>query len=425
LTSSFEPVHDSAPDIAGRGVANPIAQIWTGAMMLDHLGHPDAARAVVAAIERLVAEGTLLTRDLGGTASTVEVGKAVEALIYSRCRSRHEAAFVLRVQFIVDSTQNLKYQAFLWDRLGGGDSSALAVSLSAAVGSPPPHSGTIMPHRSQRSSAPVMSMLLTLLLLVIVALGQSGCATSLGYVPEAVKIRQMTKTAAEGATYNEVVTWADDVADGYDSRATMNRNALYGGALLAVAAASTLSALAIFSSGNPAIMGIPVGTLFASGTMGFYNSDQKADLYDRAGKYVRRLILQSRERRTYRLTVLNQVIDLADGDEAICLEWDVQEAIRKVSRHIVGLDPTRVVQALAAIPSVAAATPPAPAATAPPAPPASKTTLDKTPLDKINEALRSMRGDFTDLDVPDGERLPGHCSYPPPATRVVTPRAAP
>ena len=50
-------------------------------MMLDHLGHPDAARAVVAAIEKLVADGKLLTRDLGGTASTVEVGKALETLI--------------------------------------------------------------------------------------------------------------------------------------------------------------------------------------------------------------------------------------------------------------------------------------------------------------------------------------------------------
>jgi tartrate dehydrogenase/decarboxylase/D-malate dehydrogenase len=75
--SMFEPVHGSAPDIAGRGLANPIAQIWTGAMMLDHLGHGDAARAVVAAIEHVVAEGKTTTRDLGGSASTSDVGKAV------------------------------------------------------------------------------------------------------------------------------------------------------------------------------------------------------------------------------------------------------------------------------------------------------------------------------------------------------------
>jgi tartrate dehydrogenase/decarboxylase/D-malate dehydrogenase len=79
--SMFEPVHGSAPDIAGKGIANPIAQIWTGAMMLDHLGHEDAGRAVVAAIERLVSEGTTRTRDLGGTASTSDVGQAIAALI--------------------------------------------------------------------------------------------------------------------------------------------------------------------------------------------------------------------------------------------------------------------------------------------------------------------------------------------------------
>ncbi|MGH7268027.1 MAG: tartrate dehydrogenase [Candidatus Rokuibacteriota bacterium] len=79
--SMFEPVHGSAPDIAGKGLANPIGQIWTGAMMLEHLGHPDAARAVVAAIERLVAEGKAVTRDLGGKAFTSEVGRAIAAAI--------------------------------------------------------------------------------------------------------------------------------------------------------------------------------------------------------------------------------------------------------------------------------------------------------------------------------------------------------
>ena len=77
----FEPVHGSAPDIAGKAIANPIAQIWTGAMMLDHLGHADAGRAVVAAIERVVEDGKVLTRDLGGTASTSDVGKAIAGAI--------------------------------------------------------------------------------------------------------------------------------------------------------------------------------------------------------------------------------------------------------------------------------------------------------------------------------------------------------
>jgi tartrate dehydrogenase/decarboxylase/D-malate dehydrogenase len=79
--SMFEPVHGSAPDIAGKGIANPIAQIWTGAMLLEHLGHADAAGAVVSVIERVVEEGTALTRDLGGKATTVEVGQTIASLI--------------------------------------------------------------------------------------------------------------------------------------------------------------------------------------------------------------------------------------------------------------------------------------------------------------------------------------------------------
>jgi tartrate dehydrogenase/decarboxylase/D-malate dehydrogenase len=78
--SCFEPVHGSAPDIYGRKIANPIGQIWSGAMMLEHLGHADAAGAIVAAIETVLKDGPR-TRDMGGTASTEELGTAVaEAL---------------------------------------------------------------------------------------------------------------------------------------------------------------------------------------------------------------------------------------------------------------------------------------------------------------------------------------------------------
>jgi tartrate dehydrogenase/decarboxylase / D-malate dehydrogenase len=79
--SMFEPVHGSAPDIAGRGIANPIGQIWSGAMMLEHLGEPDAAAAIVKAIEKVLAEPKLRTRDLGGAANTVACGKAVADLL--------------------------------------------------------------------------------------------------------------------------------------------------------------------------------------------------------------------------------------------------------------------------------------------------------------------------------------------------------
>ncbi len=75
--SMFEPVHGSAPDIAGQRIANPIGQIWSGAMMLEHLGETEAAAAIVKAIERVLAEQKLRTRDLGGPADTKACGKAV------------------------------------------------------------------------------------------------------------------------------------------------------------------------------------------------------------------------------------------------------------------------------------------------------------------------------------------------------------
>jgi tartrate dehydrogenase/decarboxylase/D-malate dehydrogenase len=78
--SLFEPVHGSAPDIYGKRIANPIGQIWAGAMMLDHLGCPEAGAAVVKAIEMALQEGPK-TPDLGGRAGTEDLGKAVAAAI--------------------------------------------------------------------------------------------------------------------------------------------------------------------------------------------------------------------------------------------------------------------------------------------------------------------------------------------------------
>ncbi|WP_430715289.1 tartrate dehydrogenase [Rhodopseudomonas boonkerdii] len=79
--SVFEPVHGSAPDIAGQGIANPIGMIWSGAMMLEHLGEKEAADSIVKAIERTLAERTLRTRDLGGQADTTACGKAVAEMV--------------------------------------------------------------------------------------------------------------------------------------------------------------------------------------------------------------------------------------------------------------------------------------------------------------------------------------------------------
>ena len=79
--SMFEPVHGSAPDIAGKGIANPIGQVWSGAMMLDHLGQGEAAKAVEAAIEVVLVDKNLLTPDMGGKATTGELGKAIAGAI--------------------------------------------------------------------------------------------------------------------------------------------------------------------------------------------------------------------------------------------------------------------------------------------------------------------------------------------------------
>jgi len=79
--SMFEPVHGSAPDIAGKGIANPMAAIWTASMMLEHLGEPDAAGAVFDALRRVVRGAEVRTPDLGGRGTTTQVGDAVvEAL---------------------------------------------------------------------------------------------------------------------------------------------------------------------------------------------------------------------------------------------------------------------------------------------------------------------------------------------------------
>jgi tartrate dehydrogenase/decarboxylase / D-malate dehydrogenase len=75
--SMFEPIHGSAPDIAGKGIANPIAAIWAGAMMLDHLGERDAHDRILRAIERVIGDERVKTPDLGGKATTRDMARAV------------------------------------------------------------------------------------------------------------------------------------------------------------------------------------------------------------------------------------------------------------------------------------------------------------------------------------------------------------
>ena len=83
--SIFEPVHGSAPDIAGKKIANPIGQIWSGALMLEHLGHAEAAADIVRAIERVIVEGPH-TPDMKGKACTPEVGAAVADAVRSQSK---------------------------------------------------------------------------------------------------------------------------------------------------------------------------------------------------------------------------------------------------------------------------------------------------------------------------------------------------
>jgi 3-isopropylmalate dehydrogenase len=79
-TSMFEPIHGSAPKYKGLGVANPLATIWAGSMLLDHLGEHEAAAGVLSAIERSIAEGKV-TKDMGGSLSTSAVGDAIAAIV--------------------------------------------------------------------------------------------------------------------------------------------------------------------------------------------------------------------------------------------------------------------------------------------------------------------------------------------------------
>jgi len=77
LPSMFEPVHGSAPDIYGQKIANPIGAIWAGAMMLQHLGHPEAHDTIMTAVQNVLSEASSLTPDMGGKSNTEQLGKAI------------------------------------------------------------------------------------------------------------------------------------------------------------------------------------------------------------------------------------------------------------------------------------------------------------------------------------------------------------
>lgn len=87
--SMFEPIHGSAPDIAGQGIGNPIGQIWSGVLMLDHLGYGEAAATLLGAIEDVLGDGQVRTPDLGGKADTAAVAEAIRGALDDHRPSVH------------------------------------------------------------------------------------------------------------------------------------------------------------------------------------------------------------------------------------------------------------------------------------------------------------------------------------------------
>jgi tartrate dehydrogenase/decarboxylase/D-malate dehydrogenase len=84
----FEPIHGSSPQLAGKGIANPIATIWAGSLMLEHLGEESWSREILAAIEDVLVAGQVRTPDMGGTATTREMGDAIRQRLRERVQER-------------------------------------------------------------------------------------------------------------------------------------------------------------------------------------------------------------------------------------------------------------------------------------------------------------------------------------------------
>ena len=189
--------------------------------------------------------------------------------------------------------------------------------------------------KSTRSSLGSVQQIIVVTLLA--SLLMSGCVTTLGYVPEHLKPADTTTYIP---TYTEVKKWAYDVVDGYDSRATKNRYAIYGAATIAAAAVSAIAGLAAFDSGSSALIGIPIGAGFLGSVATIYSSEEKAQIYGHARDYIKDLITAS-DRRTLTGSDLKK--------EAVCLRDDVNGVMRMVGAHITFLDPKNVGERLKAV----------------------------------------------------------------------------
>ena len=142
----------------------------------------------------------------------------------------------------------------------------------------------------------LQSRITTILVVLFFTVGSSGCVTTLGYVPEQIKLRNMKDQKTFRPEYSEVKTWAYDVLDGYDSRATANRYALYGGALLGAVAVGAVAGLTAFDSGSSVVKGFAIGGPVLGSIFAIYSSEEKARIYRLASSSIKELITLSDKR---------------------------------------------------------------------------------------------------------------------------------
>ena len=237
--------------------------------------------------------------------------------------------------------------------------------------------------------------------LIAILLTLTGCCASLGgfctkfgYFPE-----QVQAPLGKSPRYSEVRTWALRVADGYDTRHTLNRYALYGGGITALAGAGALAGLAAFSPGSAAIVGIPIGTAFLSGTMALYNNDGKALIYDRGARAIKDLVAMS-DCRLWDARCSTSPWnpeELASAYEANCLFHDVDRVMRDVSELNMLLDPKNAAELLKKVGSSAEAQRAAQAAKddAKAAQKDLEAKLDKAKTADEKNALKKQLGDAT------------------------------
>jgi hypothetical protein len=149
----------------------------------------------------------------------------------------------------------------------------------------------------------------------------SGCAaTKFGYIPE--DVTPSDKNARPKCS--DVKEWAYAVADGYDTRATMNKYAIYGGALIGAAAASAIAGLAAFDSGSSALVGIPIGATFLASVAVVYSNEEKARIYRLRSQYIKDFITLS-DKRFYQCT---------SGGTASTISQDAKKAVEDANKRL-------------------------------------------------------------------------------------------